>query len=113
MSALHWLILIPYYYFSTMTLAILLAIVSRLLGFPVTMERLVFTSILAVVAGLTGLLVMETVQIDDFGLLRVVALLTGLFILAGLETVMLSSLPLAEEGSPAPSKHERPASALT
>ena len=100
MSALHWLILIPYYYFGTMTLAILLAIVSRLLRLPVTMERLVFTSMLAVVAGLTGLLVMETIQIDDFGLLPVVALLAGSFILAGLETMMLSSRPLVEEGSP-------------
>ncbi|MGH7896846.1 MAG: hypothetical protein ACREQQ_02775 [Candidatus Binatia bacterium] len=96
---LHWLILIPYYFVGALVLCGLLAVVSRLLRLPVTMERIVAVSVFGSIGALAVLLGSGVVRIDDLGIVPILVLGVASFVLAGVDAVLVPARPLTSEGS--------------
>ena len=94
---LHWLIVVPYYFFGAFVLAGLLSVVSRLLRLEVTMDRIATVAVLGSIVGLAALLASPIVRLDDLDLVPLLGLFLASFVLAGLDAALQSSRPLADE----------------
>jgi hypothetical protein len=95
---LHWMILIPYYFFGALVLASLLAVASRLWRVVVSMERLAAVATGGSIATLAILLGSGAVAIEDLTLLPLLVLGFTSFVLAGVDAMLAPSRPLASEG---------------
>jgi hypothetical protein len=103
---LHWLIVVPLYFFGSITLLLSFILAARLFRLRVSVDPLV-TGASALAIGLIVVpLVAGWVTLDAYGGRVLVVLIVASFALAGLDSLMQSlvSLPLDEElreGEPA------------
>ena len=94
MGNLHWLILIPYYFFGAMAVLTLLCVLTRVTRIKASINTLVAIAIASSAFDLAVLLGTGILQIGD--LTGVPMLLLGLasFVLATLDFILQKSLPL-------------------
>lgn len=85
---LHYLILIPYYFFGALALTAFGMIVCRVLGLRVPVAYLVGGGVAGTVAGLFGTLATYHVSIDDFRLLPLLALVAASLLLATIDALL-------------------------
>lgn len=94
MGNLHWLILIPYYFFGAMAVLTLLVVLTRVTRIKASINTLVGIAIATSAFDLIFLLGSGMLQIDDFtGLPMLVIGLTS-FVLATIDFLLRKSLPL-------------------
>jgi hypothetical protein len=114
---LHWLIVIPLYFFGSITLLLSFILAARLLRLRVSVDPLVpGASALAI-----GLIVVPLVAgwttLDAYGGRVLVMLIAASFVLAGLDALLQSLLPLPldaelREGEPAKTSISRRAASI-
>lgn len=94
MGNLHWLILVPYYFFGALSLLLLLMVVARLLRLKIKVNTLVMAAVLIAVVAVALPLVAGWAEIRDYS--GRILLLIGVdsFILAAVDTWLESRLPL-------------------
>ena len=94
MGTLHWLIVVPFYFFGALSLLLLFMVVARLLRLKVKVNTLVTTAVLLAMVGVAVPLVADWAEIDDYS--GRILLLIGIesFILAAIDTLLESRLPL-------------------
>ncbi len=94
MGALHWLILFPYYFFTALTVYLVLVVACRIVRAQPSANPLATTAVVTGVV-LTALpFVASNVSIDAYGWQGLVFLLVVSLALATVDTVLKSSLPL-------------------
>ena len=94
MGSLHWLIVVPLYFFGNMTLCLSFIVAARLLRLRVSVEPLVTgTSALAIVLTVVPL-VAGWVTLDASAGRVLIVLIVASFAVAGLDTLLQSLLPL-------------------
>jgi hypothetical protein len=91
---LHWLILVPYYFFGAITLLGVLVFIARVLRLKVLINALVITAILVTMASLAIPLIAGWVGISSLTGFGVALLLLASFLLAALDTLISKALPL-------------------
>jgi hypothetical protein len=98
-GSLHWLIIVPYYFFGALSLLSALVVACRLLRLKVSINFLVMTSIITTLLALAVPLTFDWVDVDSFTGRGAAALLIGSFLFAGIDAVLKRwlSLPLDEE----------------
>ncbi len=96
---LHYLILIPYYFFGALTLTAAAILMSRLLGLRIAVAYLVGFGVLGTVAGLVVTLATYHVSIDDFRLLPLLLLAFASMVFATVDAALARwrRLPLDAE----------------
>lgn len=91
---LHWFILIPYYFFLALSVALLLVLLARLVRARVSASHLVTAAVLLALAGVSLPLATGWATIDDYTTRGFVVLAVASFLLAALDTLLGSALPL-------------------
>ncbi len=96
---LHYLILIPYYFFGALTLTACLLPVCRLLSLRLPIAYLVGTGVLGTVGGLIATLATHHVSIEHFGFVPLLILLAASYLLATVDAALARwrKLPLDDE----------------
>ena len=99
MGSLHWLIVVPFYFFGALALLSILIVASRLLRLKVSINFLVISSILITLLALAVPLSFDWVDLEWFTGWKAAVLLITSFLLAGIDTVLKRSItsPLDEE----------------
>ena len=99
MGNLHWLIIVPFYFFGALALLSALVVISRLLRLQVSINFLVICSILTTLLALGIPLTFDWIDLEWFTGLRAAALLIASFAFAGIDAVLKRqiTLPLDEE----------------
>lgn len=99
MGSLHWLILVPYYFFAALTTLLLLSVLSRVLRVPAGANRLVMTAILLSLVAVIAPLLTGIAGIGDYEGKGFLALAVASFVLAGIDTLLAPrlSIPFDEE----------------
>jgi hypothetical protein len=93
-GSLHWLIVIPLYFFGSITLLLSFILAARLLRLRVSVDPLV-TAASALAIGLIVVpLVAGWVTLDAYAGLVLAVLIVASFALAGLDTLLQSLVPL-------------------
>jgi hypothetical protein len=103
---LHWLIVIPLYFFGSMTLLLSFILGARLLRLRVSVDPLVTGASTLTIGLIVISLVAGWVTLDAHAGLVLVALIAASFAFAGLDTLVRSLVPLPldeelREGEPA------------
>ncbi|GIW43586.1 MAG: hypothetical protein KatS3mg077_0868 [Candidatus Binatia bacterium] len=96
---LHYLILIPYYFFGALSLTAFLIVSCRLFALRVPIAYLVGASVIGTVAGLLIALATYHISIDHFGFLPLLALAASSFLFAAIDAALQTwrRLPLDAE----------------
>ena len=94
MSYLHWVILIPFYFFGSLAALPLLIVICRLLRLKVSINALVGTAIALSVAGIVVPLACDWVDLTAFRGRQMLALGVLSMLLAALDAALVNSLPL-------------------
>lgn len=94
MGNLHWLILIPYYFFGAMAVLTLLCVLTRVTRIKTSINTLVGIAIASSAFDLVFLLGTGMLQIDDFTGAPMAALGVVSFVLATVDFILQKSLPL-------------------
>lgn len=99
MGNLHWLVLIPYYFFSALCVLLLLIVVCRLLRVRIGANALVITSVLVAAGGVLLPLATGWAHIADYGGIGLVVLGVVSFMFAALDAWLEPrlALPLDQE----------------
>jgi hypothetical protein len=93
-ESLHWLIVVPLYFFTALTLSLSLILVARLIRVRVSFDTLA-TGASAVAIGLiVTLLVAGWLTLDAYMGRVLLVLIVASFAVAGLDTLLQSLLPL-------------------
>jgi hypothetical protein len=94
LGTLHWLILVPFYFFSALSLLLLMMVLARLLRMNIKVNTLVTTAVLVALVGVAVPLVVGWAEIEDYS--GRILLLIGVdsFILAAVDTWLESRFPL-------------------
>jgi RsiW-degrading membrane proteinase PrsW (M82 family) len=92
---LHYLILVPYYFFGALTLTLAIILACRLTRRSLAINAVVSASVLGTIASLFVVLSTYHVSIEHFRLLPLLGLLAVSFLLAGIDAVLRKRLPLA------------------
>jgi hypothetical protein len=91
---MHWLILIPYYFFGALTVLAFLMLACRLLRLGVGMGTIAATAVGVVIASLVIVLAFDVVDIHDFTFLPMLGLFALSLLFAGVDAMLATSLPL-------------------
>ncbi|MCX8072754.1 MAG: hypothetical protein N3C12_09920 [Candidatus Binatia bacterium] len=91
---LHYLILIPYYFFGALALTTFFLVFCRVLGLRVPIAYLVGAGVVGTVVGLVVALATYHISIDHFGFLPLIALLAASFVFAGIDALLQRWRPL-------------------
>jgi hypothetical protein len=91
---MHWLILIPYYFFGALTVLAFLMLSCRVLRLKAGMGTIAAVAVGVVIASLFFLLTFGVFAIHDFTFLPMLGLFALSLVLAGLDALLASSLPL-------------------
>lgn len=94
MGNLHWLILIPFYFFGALGLLLASMATARVLRLRVSVNPLVVGAVLASMALLVVPLAAGWASIDDYSGLALLALVLVTFVVAALDTLLEPLLPL-------------------
>ena len=92
MGALHWLILFPYYFFTALSLFLLLLVICRVVRAEVSANPLSMTAVVAAVVLTAAPLVSGATSISDYSWPGLVFLLVVSLVLATIDAVLKSSL---------------------
>lgn len=92
---MHYLILFPYYFFTALTLAIALSIITRTLRLKLSINAIMLTSVLVSLAGYMIMIASPQFSIDHFTGKPMAAIGVASFVLATLDTVLKRALPHA------------------
>jgi hypothetical protein len=91
---MRWLIVVPFYFFGSITMLLSFILAARLLHLRVALAPLV-TGAVALVAGVIAVpLVTGWMTLDEYGGRGLIVLIAASFSLAALETFVRSSVPL-------------------
>jgi hypothetical protein len=93
-GSLHWLIVIPLYFFAALALLLLSIVVARLLRLRVSINPLVTAAVIAALAVVVAPLVAGWVTLEAYTGRVLAALLVASFALAALDTLLQSLLPV-------------------
>lgn len=91
---LHYLILVPYYFFGAITLTLAIIVLCRLVRLTLPVSVVVSIGVLGTVAGLFVTLSTYHVSIDDFRFLPLLAIFVVSLLLAGVDHALRQRLPL-------------------
>ena len=91
---MHWLILIPFYFFGATGLFLLLTIASRLLRLKVTASTLAVTSVVLGLAFVIVPLVSDLLDLEHYAGRYVLGLGLVTFLIAAVDTILEPLLPL-------------------
>lgn len=94
MGNLHWLILVPYYFFGALSLLLLLMVVARLLRLKIKVNTLVMTAVLIALAAVALPLVAGWAELEDYSGRVLLVVGVDSFLLAAVDTWLESRLPL-------------------
>lgn len=96
---LHYLILVPYYFFGALTLTVLLVVFCRLFSLRVPIAYLVGGGVLGTVAGLAIALATYHISIEHFGFVPLLLLFAASLLLTTLDATLQRwrKLPLDDE----------------
>lgn len=96
---LHYLILIPYYFFGALTLTAFLVVTCRLLALPVPIAYVVGGGVLGTVIGLILTLATYHISIEHFGLVPLLVLFASSLVLATVDAILQRwrKIPLDDE----------------
>ena len=97
MGALHWLILVPVYFFGALSLYSLIDAGARLARSDVPPERVALSAVLASIVTLLVLFLSGLVTIGQVTFVPVLALGLLSFALAGIDVMLVRALPLASD----------------
>lgn len=92
---MHYLIVFPYYFFTALTLSLLLSIVTRVLRLRIAIGTLVTTAVLVSLGGYIAALASDGISIEHFTGLPMLAVGLTSFLLAAVDTVLKRALPHA------------------
>lgn len=94
MGTLHWLIVVPFYFFGALSLLLALMVVARLLRLKVKANTLVMVAVTVAIVGVALPLIAGWANIQEYS--GRILLLVGVvsFILAAIDTWLGSRLPL-------------------
>jgi hypothetical protein len=94
MGSLHWLIVVPLYFFTTLTLVLSFILVARLFRLRVSIDPLVTGASVLAIGLIVALLVAGWVTLDAYTGRVMLVLIVASFVVAGLDTLLRQSLPL-------------------
>ena len=108
MGSLHWLIVIPLYFFAALTLLLSLILVARLLRLRVSVNPLVIGAAALALGLIVAPLVAGWVTLDAYTGRVVLVLIVASFAVAGIDTLLQSLLPLPldDELRESPDSHQ-------
>ncbi len=92
---MHYLILIPYYFFGALTLTLLLIVTCRLVRRSMPIAVVVSAGVLGTVAGLFVTLSTYHISIDHFRFWPLLGLVAASFLLAAVDAALQRRRPLA------------------
>lgn len=90
----HWLVVIPFYFFSAIFMFLLLAVASRVIRLQVGANALATTAVIVAVALVAVPLACGWIDLEHLNGRRLLALAAASFVLAGLDTLLQPLLPL-------------------
>ena len=90
---LHWLVVIPFYFFSALAVFLLLALVSRILRLKVGANTIATTAVCLAVLVVAVPLMADWTDLEHLSGLRLLMLGAATLVLAGLDTLLQSLLP--------------------
>lgn len=94
MGILHWLILVPFYFFGTLAILPLLIVITRLLRLKVSINALVGTAIALSIAGIAVPLACDWIDLVSFRGRGMLALGVLSMVLAAVDAALANLLPL-------------------
>lgn len=94
MGSLHWLVLVPYYFFLALAYLGLLMVGTRLFRIKTSINVLVGISIVVSLIDLIAIFALDLVEIDDFRFLPLLAIFSVSLVCAALDNVLHKRLPL-------------------
>ena len=94
MGSLHWLILVPYYFFLALAYLGVLMVGTRLLRIKSSINTLVGIAIVVSVVDLVVLFAFDFVEIDDFRFLPLLGIFAVSLVCASLDQLLQRRLPL-------------------
>jgi hypothetical protein len=94
LERLHWMVVIPMYFFTAMTLLALFILVARLLRARVSLDPLVASACALALGLAVGPLVVGWATLDAYTGRVVLGLIVVSLALTGLDTILRSPLPL-------------------
>lgn len=94
MGNLHWLIVIPFYFFGALSLLLLLMVLARVLRLKVKVNALVMVAVLVALVGVALPLVAGWAELEDYSGRLLLLIGVDSFILAAIDTWLESRLPL-------------------
>ncbi len=93
MGSLHWLIVVPLYFFTTLTLVLSFIQVARLLRLRVSVDALVTGASALAIGLIVAPLVAGWVTLDAYTGRAMLVLIVASFAVAGLDALLRESLP--------------------
>jgi hypothetical membrane protein len=90
----HWLVVVPFYFFSAIVTFLVLALVCRLVRLPVGANGLAITAVVLAVAVVAVPLASHWVSLAQLTARPLLALTAASFLLAALDTLLQPLLPL-------------------
>lgn len=91
---MHWLVVIPFYFFSALAVFLSLAVASRILRLKVGANTIATAAVCLAVLALAVPLIANWADVEDLTGRRLLILGAASFVLAGLDTFLQSLLPL-------------------
>ena len=90
----HWLVVIPFYFFSAIFTFLLLAVASRVVRLQVGANALAITAVIVAVALVAVPLVVGWIDLEHLNGRRLLVLGVATFVMAALDTLLQPHLPL-------------------
>jgi hypothetical protein len=93
-GSLHWLIIIPFYFFTALSFLLLIIVVARVLRLKVGVNPLVMTAVTTSIGLVAVPLIFNWADLHDYEGRFMLAIGLGSFVLAGLDVILQQWLPL-------------------
>lgn len=94
MGSLHWLIVIPLYFFAALALLLSFILLARLLRLTVSVNPLVTGAVVLALGVIVAPLLAGWTTLDGYTGRVLLVLILATFAIAGLDTLLQSALPL-------------------
>ena len=91
---MHWLVVIPFYFFGALTAFLLLSLASRMVRLRLGVNAVATASVVLAIIALALPLAFDWIGVEDLSGRRLLALGAASFVLAALDTVLRPLLPL-------------------
>ena len=94
MGSLHWLIIVPFYFFTALSFLLLIIVVARVLRLKVGVNPLVMTSVTTSIGLVAVPLMLNWADMHDYEGRYMLVIGLASFVLAGLDVILQQWLPL-------------------